>query len=135
MHYGPICGRKIIFVMKGDTVMLKRLSALPILIFIVLIAPLQAIAQQPPQPTAPPQGYYWPGPWHHMWGDGYGWHFWWMFPLMMLCMIVIIGDGRRECGVTRATRRCRYSMNDLREAKSKRMSTLKRRLRSFQVDS
>jgi putative membrane protein len=24
-----------------------------------------------------------------MWGDGYGWHFWWMFPLMMLCMIVI----------------------------------------------
>ena len=69
--------------------MLKRLSALPILMFIVLIAPLQSFAQQPPQPTAPPQGYYWPGPWHHMWGDGYGWHFWWMFPLMMLCMIVI----------------------------------------------
>jgi putative membrane protein len=88
MHHGPICGRKIIFVMKGDAVMLKRLSALPILIFIVLIAPLQAFAQQPQQPAAPPQGYYWPGP-HHMWGDGYGWHFWWMFPLMMLCMIVI----------------------------------------------
>jgi putative membrane protein len=75
--------------MKGDTVMLKRLSALPILIFIVLIAPLQAVAQQPPQPAVPPQGYYGPGPWHHMWGDGYGWHFWWMLPLMMLCMIVI----------------------------------------------
>jgi putative membrane protein len=89
MHYGPICGRKTLFVTKGDAVMLKRLSALPILIFIVLIAPLQAFAQQPPQPAAPPQGYYWPGPWHHMWGDGYGWHFWWMFPLMMLCMIVI----------------------------------------------
>jgi putative membrane protein len=88
MHHGPICGRKIIFVMKGDAVMLKRLSALPILIFIVLIAPLQAFAQQPQQPAAPPQEYYWPGP-HHMWGDGYGWHFWWMFPLMMLCMIVI----------------------------------------------
>jgi putative membrane protein len=69
--------------------MLKRLSALPILIFIVLIAPLQAFAQQLPQPAVPPQGYYGPGPWHHMWGDGYGWHFWWMFPLMMLCMIVI----------------------------------------------
>ena len=69
--------------------MLKRLSALPILIFIVLIAPLQAFAQQPPQPAVPPQGYYGPGPWHHMGGDGYGWHFWWMFPLMMLCMIVI----------------------------------------------
>jgi len=53
--------------------MLKRLSALPILIFIVLIAPLQAFAQQPPQPAVPPQGYYGPGPWHHnMWGDGYG---------------------------------------------------------------
>ena len=24
-----------------------------------------------------------------MWGDGYGWHFWWMFPMMMLFMIVI----------------------------------------------
>ena len=23
------------------------------------------------------------------WRDGYDWHFWWMFPLMMLCMIVI----------------------------------------------
>jgi putative membrane protein len=89
MHYGSICGRKIKFVMKGDTIMLKRLSALPILIFIVLIAPLQAFAQQPPQPAVPPQGYYGTGPWHHMWGDGYGWHFWWMFPLMMLCMIVI----------------------------------------------
>ena len=42
--------------------MMKRLSTLPILIFIVLIAPLQAFAQQPPQSPAPPQGYYWPGP-------------------------------------------------------------------------
>ena len=41
--------------------MLKRLSAIPILIFIVLIAPLQAFAQQPPQPAVPPQGYYGPG--------------------------------------------------------------------------
>ena len=44
MHRGPICGREMKFVMKEDTVMLKRLSALPILTFIVLIAPLQAIA-------------------------------------------------------------------------------------------
>jgi len=82
--------------------MLKRLSALPILTFILLIAPLQAIAQQPPQPPVPPQGYYGPGPWHHMWGDGYGWHFWWMFPLMMLCMIaffaVIFFFARGLCG-------------------------------------
>jgi hypothetical protein len=82
--------------------MLKRLSALPILTFILLIAPLQAIAQQPPQPPAPPQDYYWHGPWHQMWGDGYGWHFWWMFPMMMLCMIVfcavIFFLGRGLCG-------------------------------------
>ena len=69
--------------------MLKRLSALLILIFIVLIAPLQTFAQQQPQPAAPPQGYYWPGPWHHMWGDGYGWSFLWMFPFMILFMIII----------------------------------------------
>ena len=132
--------------------MLKRLSALPILIFIVLIAPLLAFAQQPPQPAAPPQGYYGPGPWHHMWGDGYGWHFWWMFPLMMLCMIVIFavifflarcffGHGchhwgrGRGCGVTRATRRCRYSTSALRAAKFRRTSTQRKRLRSSRVDS
>jgi putative membrane protein len=64
------------FLIKGDVVMLKRLSPLPILTFILLM------------PPAPPQDYYWHGPWHQMWGDGYGWHFWWMFPMMMLCMIV-----------------------------------------------
>jgi putative membrane protein len=56
----------------------------------VAMHPLQAFAQQtqaPPVPQ-PPQGYYWPAPWH-MWGDGYGWHFWWMFLLMMLFMVVI----------------------------------------------
>ena len=128
--------------------MLKRLSALPILTFILLIAPLQAIAQQPPQPPVPPQGYYGPGPWHHMWGDGYGWHFWWMFPLMMLCMIVIfaviffspavfvgmgaiIGDRRPECAVIQATRRCRYSTNALLAAQFRRTSTRRKRLRSF----
>jgi len=24
-----------------------------------------------------------------MWGDGYGWHFWWTFPIMMLFMVII----------------------------------------------
>jgi hypothetical protein len=37
--------------------------------------------------TAPPQ-WYGPGPWW-MWGDGYGWQFWWICPLMMLFMIVV----------------------------------------------
>jgi putative membrane protein len=27
--------------------------------------------------------YYWPGPWHMMWG-GWGWGFGWIFPLLML---------------------------------------------------
>jgi putative membrane protein len=68
--------------------MLKRFSNLPILAFIFLSVPLQAIAQQPSQSPTPPQEYYGPGPWHHMWGGDYGWHGWWMFPMMMLCMIV-----------------------------------------------
>lgn len=32
--------------------------------------------------------YYRYGPWDHMWGGGYGWHFWWMFPMMMLFMVI-----------------------------------------------
>ena len=67
--------------------MLEKLAALPLVAFIVIIEPLQAIAQQTtPQP---PQGYgYGPGPWH-MWADGYGWHFWWMFPFMMLFFFLL----------------------------------------------
>ena len=71
--------------------MWQKLLASLILCFIAVTHPLQAFAQQtqlPPVPQ-PPQDYYWHGPWRHIWGDGYGWHFWWMFPLMMLCMIVI----------------------------------------------
>jgi len=77
--------------------MLKRLSALPLFMLIVLAQPLQAIAQQAPQSpgTPPPDGYYGPGPWHmwggHMWNDGYGWPFWWMFPMMMLFFLFVCG--------------------------------------------
>jgi hypothetical protein len=42
--------------MKGDTLMLKRLSTLPMLIFIVLIAPVQSFAQQPPNQPLRPKG-------------------------------------------------------------------------------
>ena len=70
--------------------MYRRLSALLILLFIALMAPLQALSQTQP-PTAPqfPAGYG-PGPWM-MWGNGYGWQFWWICPLMMLFMIVVFG--------------------------------------------
>jgi putative membrane protein len=68
--------------------MLKKLAALPILAFIVLIEPLQAFAQQTaPQP---PQDYYGSGHWH-MWHGGHGWHFWWMLPLMILFFLLICG--------------------------------------------
>ena len=70
--------------------MYRRLSALLILLFIALMAPLQALSQTQP-PTAPqsPQ-WYGPGPWM-MWGNGYGWQYWWICPLMMLFMIVVFG--------------------------------------------
>jgi hypothetical protein len=64
-----------------DSVMRKTLSVLPFLAFGTLIAPLQAIAQTQQQPMAPPKDYYWPGPWHMMWG-------WGMFPMMLLFFIL-----------------------------------------------
>jgi putative membrane protein len=63
------------------------LSAPFILGFVMVMQASQAVAQQAQQPAAPPQ-WYGPGPWF-MWGDGYGWQFWWICPLMMLFMIVV----------------------------------------------
>ena len=63
--------------------MLKKLSttAIPGLL-VLLMQPLQALAQQAPTPNTPiPQQYYWPGPWH-MWGA-------WSFgPIMMIFFAV-----------------------------------------------
>jgi uncharacterized membrane protein len=56
-----------------------KLSALSTLAF---FHPLLAFAQQSQQPTGP---WDWPGPWH-MWSGGWG--FWWVFPLVMVFMIV-----------------------------------------------
>ena len=67
--------------------MLKKLSALPMLIFIILVTPMQAMAQQQPQLPGQPQDYYVNGPWRHMGGDGYGHPFWWMFPMMLLFIL------------------------------------------------
>jgi putative membrane protein len=80
--------------------MLSKLSALPILAFVTLCAPLQAIAQTQ-QSTPSPPDYYWPGPGHMMWGGGYGWPFWGMFPMMILFMILLCAAvfyfGRMMC--------------------------------------
>ena len=70
--------------------MLKKLSAVALPACIALLTPLQAVAQQTQPPNTPPSPeWYWrPGPWH-MWGDGYGWQFWWMGPLMMLFILIV----------------------------------------------
>jgi putative membrane protein len=49
----------------------------------MLLHPFAAIAQGS---QSPPQ-WDWPGPWHMMWGGGWG--FWWIFPLFMLFMFVM----------------------------------------------
>jgi putative membrane protein len=79
--------------------MFKNLATLSILAFAALFEPLEAIAQQ--AAAQPPQAYYGYGPWH-MWNDGYGWHFWWVFPAMMLFFLLVCGAmflfGHRLCG-------------------------------------
>jgi putative membrane protein len=68
--------------------MYRTLSALLTSCSIVVMQPLEALSQtQPPAAPQPPQ-WYGPGPWW-MWGDGYGWQYWWICPLMMLFMIVV----------------------------------------------
>jgi putative membrane protein len=67
--------------------MMKTLSAFPALMFLTIVTPFQALAQTQQQPSSTPPDYYWPGPWH-MWGPGYGWPFWGMFPMMLLFLVL-----------------------------------------------
>lgn len=67
--------------------MLKDYIARTVLACAALVAPLRAVAQQAQPTAAPPQWYWGPGPWH-MWGDSYGWNFWWMGPVMMILMML-----------------------------------------------
>jgi putative membrane protein len=79
------------FLKVGDGSMWKKLSVPLIPIVLFAAQPLQVLAQQSQSPNTPqPPQWYGPGPWH-MWSDGYGWHFWWMFPVMMLFMMLICG--------------------------------------------
>jgi putative membrane protein len=66
--------------------MKTNLSAFLTLAYFALFHPLLALAQQnQPGPQQPPWD--WPGHWH-MWSGGF-WGFWWIFPLIMLSMIVV----------------------------------------------
>src|SRR5271166_57829 len=70
--------------------MYQKLAARLTLCIIIVMGPLQALAQTQ-APSAPQPPVWWcPGPWW-MWGDGYGWQYWWICPLMMLLMIVVCG--------------------------------------------
>ena len=70
--------------------MRKTLSVLLVPAALLFAQALPAFAQQSQSPNAP-QGPQWygPGPWH-MWADGYGWHFWWIGPMMMMVFMVLI---------------------------------------------
>ncbi|HZS64874.1 MAG TPA: SHOCT domain-containing protein [Xanthobacteraceae bacterium] len=81
--------------------MVRKIRDLSLFTFIVLLEPVQALAQQT-QPSPPGPGYYGPGPWH-MWSGGYGWSMGWLGPLtMLLFFVLIIGAGillmRGACG-------------------------------------
>ena len=72
-------------------IMLQKLSALPILAFVLLAAALPATAQTQQQNTAPPD-YYWPGPGHMMWRHGFwggGYGMFWEFPMVILVIILL----------------------------------------------
>lgn len=77
--------------------MLRKLSTLPLLVFIVFVQPFHSFAQQvPQQPSTQPPQWYGPGPWHGPWhGSG----FWWICPLLMLVIffiVVVFFFGRRH---------------------------------------
>ena len=79
--------------------MIRKLTALLVGGAIVSMQPLAALSQTPSSPPSQPSQWYGPGPWW-MWGDGFGWQFWWICPLMMVFMIaafaVIFIAVRRE---------------------------------------
>lgn len=69
----------------GYRVMRKTVSTILLLGFIVLVTPLEGFAQQAPQlPSPQPPYWHWPGPWH-------GSQFWWICPLLMLFMFLVLG--------------------------------------------
>ena len=91
--------------------MWKKIST-PLMLCVAAAAlPLSAMAQQAPQPPAPlpPERYYY-GPHMWMWGDGYGWHSWWMFPMMLMILLLVgaavffLGHGMASRGGWRANR-------------------------------
>ena len=66
--------------------MWQSLSTILVACFTAAMGPLQAIAQQSQQPTAPHAAQWGPGP-LMMWSDG--WAFWWICPLMILFILLV----------------------------------------------
>jgi len=80
--------------------MRKKLSAFSAMILVAISTGAVAQTQQPTNPE-----YYWPGPWHmQMWGGGYGWPMWWMFPMMLLFFLAVCAAvfffARGMCGMS-----------------------------------
>jgi putative membrane protein len=59
----------------------RKLWAILISCSSVAMQPIQALAQA--QPSGGSAGPWW------AWGDGFGWQYWWICPLMMLFMIAV----------------------------------------------
>ena len=90
---------------------MKNASVLRLVIFTILSAPWQAIAQQAQEPARSPSEYGF-GPWHMSGGP---WHMggyagWWMFGVMLLILLAFFavmfllvrrpsGHGGRVCGL------------------------------------
>jgi putative membrane protein len=72
--------------------MLHRLKTLPLALGVALGDPLLAIAQTQ-QDSPQPRQWYAPGHMWGMWGDGYGWPFWWGGPILMLLFWLIVIGG------------------------------------------
>jgi len=89
--------------------MATRLSTWAAAAYLATVGPSLAFAQQAEQSTRQQQpSWDWPCPWH-MWNAGWG--FWWIFPLLMLLMIVFCAGifflGHSRAAATRIIRRMR----------------------------
>lgn len=63
--------------------MLKQKAHLRVAAWLTALVPIASYAQNAPQTP----NWDWHGPWHMMHGSGWG--FWWIFPLLMMVLMVV----------------------------------------------